>query len=84
MAKLCAKGKAQLKESLKFILAYANMYAAGVCQEQLNLRRKRKKMSLRKWTSEKWLISNRRSDGSYPPCGRSKGEKRRNYPNAFL
>ena len=38
-------------------------------------------MSLRKWTSEKWVdIANRRKDGSYPPCGRSKGEKRRNYP----
>ena len=38
-------------------------------------------MSLRKWTSEKWVdIANKRSDGSYPPCGRSKGEKRRNYP----
>ena len=31
-------------------------------------------MSLRKWTSEKWVdIANKRSDGSYPPCGRSKG-----------
>ena len=38
-------------------------------------------MSLRKWTSEKWVdIANRRKDGSYPPCGRSKGEKRKNYP----
>jgi len=38
-------------------------------------------MSLRKWTSEKWVdIANKRSDGSYPPCGRSKGEKRKNYP----
>ena len=38
-------------------------------------------MSLRKWTSEKWVdVANKRSDGSYPPCGRSKGEKRRNYP----
>ena len=38
-------------------------------------------MSLRKWTQQKWVdVANRRSDGSYPPCGRSKGEKRRNYP----
>ena len=38
-------------------------------------------MSLRRWTSEKWVdIANRRKDGSYPPCGRSKGEKRKNYP----
>ena len=41
-------------------------------------------MSLRKWTSEKWVdIANKRSDGSYPPCGRSKGEKRRNYPKCL-
>ena len=41
-------------------------------------------MSLRKWTSEKWVdIANRRKDGSYPPCGRSKGEKRRNYPKCL-
>jgi len=25
----------------------------------------------------------RRKDGSYPPCGRSKGEKRRNYPKCL-
>ena len=38
-------------------------------------------MSLRKWTQQKWVdVANRRSDGSYPPCGRSKGEKRKNYP----
>ena len=41
-------------------------------------------MSLRKWTSEKWVdIANKGSDGSYPPCGRSKGEKRRNYPKCL-
>jgi hypothetical protein len=38
-------------------------------------------MSLRKWVQEKWVdIGARRKDGSYPPCGRSKGEKRRGYP----
>ena len=41
-------------------------------------------MSLRKWTSEKWVdIANRRKDGSFPPCGRSKGEKRKNYPKCL-
>ena len=39
------------------------------------------KKGLRSWVSEKWVdIANKRSDGSFPPCGRSKGEKRRNYP----
>ena len=38
-------------------------------------------MSLRKWTSEKWVdIANRNKGGGFPPCGRSKGEKRKNYP----
>ena len=39
------------------------------------------KPGLKKWLEQRWVdIANRRSDGSYPPCGRSKGEKRRNYP----
>ena len=39
------------------------------------------KKGLRNWVAQRWVdIANRRSDGSYPPCGRSKGEKRRNYP----
>ena len=38
------------------------------------------KKGLRNWVNEKWVdIANRRSDGSYPPCGRSKGEKRKKY-----
>ena len=38
-------------------------------------------MSLRKWVSEKWVdIGSKRKDGSYAPCGRSKGEKRKGYP----
>lgn len=38
-------------------------------------------MGLRKWVQENWVdIANRRSDGSYPKCGRSGGEKRKNYP----
>jgi hypothetical protein len=38
-------------------------------------------MSLRKWTSEKWVdIANPKKGGGFPSCGRSKGEKRRNYP----
>ena len=36
---------------------------------------------LKKWVGEKWVdIANPRSDGSVPPCGRSKGEKRKKYP----
>jgi hypothetical protein len=38
-------------------------------------------MGLRKWVGEKWVdIANRKADGSYPKCGRSGGEKRKNYP----
>jgi hypothetical protein len=38
-------------------------------------------MSLRKWVAEKWVdIGAKRKDGSYAPCGRSKGEKRKGYP----
>jgi len=38
-------------------------------------------MGLRKWVQENWVdIANKRPDGSYPKCGRSGGEKRKNYP----
>ena len=38
-------------------------------------------MSLRKWVQEKWVdIGSKRPDGSFAPCGRSKGEKRKGYP----
>ena len=36
---------------------------------------------LRSWVRANWVdIANPRSDGSFPKCGRSKGEKRRNHP----
>ena len=36
---------------------------------------------LRSWVKEDWVdIANKKSDGSYPKCGRSGGEKRKNYP----
>ena len=39
------------------------------------------KKGLRAWVKENWVdIANRKSDGSYPKCGRSGGEKRKNYP----
>ena len=39
------------------------------------------KKGLREWVNEKWVdIANKRKDGSFPPCGRSKGEKRGKYP----
>ena len=39
------------------------------------------KKGLRSWVQENWVdIANKKSDGSYPKCGRSKGEKRKNYP----
>ena len=35
---------------------------------------------LRKWVAEKCVdIGTRRKDGSFAPCGRSKGEKRKGY-----
>ena len=35
-------------------------------------------MSLRKWTSEKWVdIANRKKGGGFPPCGRSRVRKER-------
>ena len=38
------------------------------------------KKGLRAWVKENWVdIANKRSDGSYPKCGRSGGEKRKNY-----
>ena len=39
------------------------------------------KKGLRSWVKENWVdIANKKSDGSYPKCGRSGGEKRKNYP----
>ena len=39
------------------------------------------KKGLRELVNEKWVdIANKRKDGSFPPCGRSKGEKRGKYP----
>ena len=36
---------------------------------------------LREWVAEKWVdIGTKRKDGSFAPCGRSKGEKRKGYP----
>ena len=36
---------------------------------------------LREWVKENWVdIANKRKDGSYPKCGQSGGEKRKNYP----
>ena len=36
---------------------------------------------LRSWVRANWVdIANRRPDGSFPKCGRSKCEKRKNYP----
>ena len=39
------------------------------------------KKGLRSWVQENWVdIANKKSDGSCPKCGRSGGEKRKNYP----
>ncbi len=43
------------------------------------------KNGLRKWVAEKWVdIGSKRKDGSYAPCGRSKGEKEEDILNVFL
>ncbi len=42
------------------------------------------KKGLKSWVRANWVdIANRRPDGSFPPCGRSKGEKRKNYPKCL-
>ena len=39
------------------------------------------KKGLKAWVGENWVdIANKKSDGSYPKCGRSGKEKRKNYP----
>ena len=39
------------------------------------------KKGLKEWLDEKWVdIGTKRKDGSFAPCGRSKGEKRKGYP----
>jgi len=36
---------------------------------------------LRSWVQANWVdIANPKKSGGFPTCGRSKGEKRRNYP----
>ena len=77
MAKLCAKGKAAAKRKFKkYPSAYANMYAAGVCSGRIKPGGKGGKKGLREWVNEKWVdIANPRSDGTFPPCGRSKRRK---------
>ena len=38
-------------------------------------------MGLRDWVKENWVdIANKKPNGSYPKCGRSGGETRKNYP----
>ena len=39
------------------------------------------KNGLDKWFAQKWVdIGSKKKDGSFPKCGRSGGEKRKNYP----
>ena len=38
---------------------------------------------LRSWVKENWVdIAIKKSDGSFPKCGRSGGEKRKKYPKS--
>ena len=53
----------------------------AVAESSPEVKRSVAKKGLRQWVKDKWVdIANPRSDGSFPPCGRSKGEKRKNYP----
>ena len=53
----------------------------AVAESNPEVKRSVAKKGLRQWVKDKWVdIANPRSDGSFPPCGRSKGEKRKNYP----
>ena len=39
---------------------------------------------LRSWVRANWVdIANPKKGGGFPKCGRSKGEKRRNYPKCY-
>jgi hypothetical protein len=89
MATLCPRGKAAAKAKFKvYPSAYANMYASAVCSGKIVPGGRKKKMGggsvsqgLRKWVQDNWVdIANKKSDGSYPKCGRSGGETRKNYP----
>ena len=87
MGKLCPRGKAAAKRKFKvYPSAYANMYASAVCSGKVTPGGKKAAGGmatggLRKWVQEKWVdIGSKRADGSYAPCGRSKGEKRKGYP----
>ena len=76
------KAKLLQKENLKYtqVLMQTCMHQAFV-QVELNQRKMARKKGLRQWVRDKWVdIANRRADGSFPPCGRSKGEKRKKYP----
>ena len=43
------------------------------------------KGGLRQWVKDNWVdIANKKSDGSYPKCGRSGGEKKKIIQNACL
>ena len=53
----------------------------AVAESNPEVKRNVAKKGLRQWVKDKWVdIANPRSDGSFPPCGRSKGEKRKKYP----
>ena len=68
--------------------AYANMYASAVCSGKITPGGKKEKekekimsKGLRSWVQANWVdIANPKKGGGFPKCGRSKGEKRRNYP----
>lgn len=53
----------------------------AVVESNPEVKRNVAKKGLKQWVKDRWVdIANPRSDGSFPPCGRSKGEKRKKYP----
>ena len=82
MAKLCAKGKAAAKRKFKKSTHQHTlicMQQAFVLEESHTKKSKvMAKKGLKEWVKEKWVdIANPRADGTFPPCARAKGEKRK-------
>lgn len=86
--KLCPEGYCTAKEKFEvYPSAYANAFAAQVCKgtksdmegqtvnryEEEGESKKPEDSGLTRWFGEKWVnVCEKNSDGTYPPCGRSK------------
>jgi hypothetical protein len=89
--KLCKKGYEAAKRKFKvYPSAYANIYAAKICNKKQKTNEKTKvnykKNKLKRWIDEKWVDvcsptpkSSKTKRKTYKPCGRGNGDKRK-YP----